>query len=261
MKVISCPIPGKSLIIQFEPAAAAVLERRVPAHGLLLGLTSGSDPKWLRVHHLQPVFGVGEVPGPAVAETTSLITLGYYTIRADGDTLTEDEREFLATSLPRSSALAVVITGKMQAQFYLRDSNGAFGPFPDHRQPLAIQDARPLALPMLEPEPEVPQKAARTRGPWPGIGIGAALVLGLALFALMPRTAEQKAAPVTIPATHHQVSLPPPDFLLPVQSVKLIPAPPEVAIWYAEPASAPSDPPAVAEAHRTMLIHPIMAQR
>jgi hypothetical protein len=260
MKVISCPIPGKSLIIQFEPAAAAVLAQRVPAHGLLLGLSSGSDPKWLRVYHLQAVFGVGEVPGPAVAETASLITLGYYTIRADGDTLNEAERKFLATSLPRSSALAVVITGKMQAQFYLRDSSGAFGPLPDHRQPLMIQEARPLALPILEPEPAVPQKAVGRRKPWVGIGIGAALVLALGLFALMPRTVEQKAPP-TPAATPHQASMPPPDFRLPVKSVKLIPAPPEVAIWYAEPASAPDAPPAVAEAHRTMLIHPIMAQR
>jgi hypothetical protein len=261
MKVISCPIPGKSLIIQFEPAAAAVLAQRVPAHGLLLGLSSGTDPKWLRIYHLQPVFGVGEVPGPAVAETASLITLGYYTVRADGDTLNEDERAFLATSLPRSSALAVVITGKMQAQFYLRDSTGAFGPFPDHRQPLVIQEARPLALPMLDPEPEVPHKAVGRRKPWLGIGIGATLMLALALFALMPRTPEQKAASAPVPAMHHQVSLPQPDFLLPVKSVKLIPAPPEVAIWYAEPASAPAAPPDVAEAHRTMLIHPIMAQR
>jgi hypothetical protein len=157
--------------------------------------------------------------------------------------------------------LAVVITGKMQAQFYLRDSTGAFGPFPDHRQPLVIQEARPLALPMLDPEPEVPHKAVGRRKPWLGIGIGATLMLALALFALMPRTPEQKAASAPVPAMHHQVSLPQPDFLLPVKSVKLIPAPPEVAIWYAEPASAPAAPPDVAEAHRTMLIHPIMAQR
>jgi hypothetical protein len=297
MKIISCPIAGKSLIVQFEPGAADSLEehatRRPDAasHGLLFGSLSGNDPKWLHVQHIQPVFGFGESSGPVpVGRATAMITLGYYMIRSDGENLDQADRDFLADSLPASARVAMVITGKpdrrMLAQFYLRDGKGAFGPTPDHRQVLLAQETAPS-------EPEETETGPNVRL-WLG-RIGAAVGLAVAILIMAiawnsrPRLAEpvhrpvqttaRRAAAATTaypshaspssayagltdpaPGRHEPVAhLPLPGFALPVQSVRQIKDPPEVAVFYPEPGNT-SAPPAATDARHAVLVHPIINQ-
>jgi hypothetical protein len=158
MKIVSCPIPGRSVIVQFEAAAAGLLEKQAnrqpfsPSHGLLLGSSRGTDPSWLSIHRMQPIFGIGDSSDSSGSVTSSrvdlhgpMITLGYYTIRSKSDNLNQSEREFLATSLPRAASLALVITAnpdrRMMAQFYLRNSHQEFAPHPDYRYALVPQEA------------------------------------------------------------------------------------------------------------------------
>jgi hypothetical protein len=281
MKIISCPIAGRSLIVQFEPEAADRLERHAtrqphaPSHGLLLGSAGGNDPKWLHVYYIEPVFGIGDIPEPSPPADPALplITLGYYSIRDNGENLNAAELEFLAESLPASARLAVVITGKpdrrMLAQFYLRNETGVFGATPDHRQVLTALEGVPPDAP--------PVAAAPARSPWWWrIGVTAALAVSLLIMGkawnsrpkpepvkvsaiVVHDTGTPASKPAPAPVERPVRLLPKPDFTLPVQSVRQIKEPPEVAIWYPEPPTAAA-PATVAEARRAVLIHPIVNQ-
>lgn len=288
MQTISCPIPDKSLIVQFEPGAAASLEERAtrhPAaesHGLVLGSVTGSDPKSLVIQQLRPVFGFGhdtEPPAP-VDPAAQIGTLGYYSIRNNADTLDSFEREFLASSLPASASIAMVFTGnpdrRILAQFYVRDPQGAFEATPVHREVLQTQEVPPAA-----PDDHI-ETPYRPRSRWPQIGAIAAL--GMAAFLTVVALIRQPARmnppapvtpasaravpvpkvsppPVVLPVVSSTVLLPRPDFELPVKSIRQIPDPPEVAIRYAEPSPAQASAQAQAtEAGHAVLVRPVLSQ-
>jgi hypothetical protein len=291
MKIISCPIAGRSLIVEFEAAASDRLEAqatRQPAaasHGLLLGSVGGNDPKRLHIQHIEPVFGLGEIPEPTppADPRLALVTLGYYTIRNNGDSLNPVERDFLADSLPSSACLAMVVTGKpdrrMLAEFYLRDEAGLFGATPADRQLLLAEEDLPAEL---NTEQEQEPAMARPQGLW-WRRLGTAAALAVAAWIMFkawdsrPHAHVARPAHATVRATQRPVPrpvapphvdqqseplaarklIPLPDFVLPVQSVRQIQDPPEVAVWYSDPAGASASAAVTAE-HRAVLVHPIV---
>ena len=244
---ISHPIPGKSIIVEFESSvaaflkAAAFLKQEVSGNpgancGLLLGSVRKGDPRWVIVDGVMPV-GLEEDRAAALERVRDAV--GFYVLENTAKAADWHLIVWMEQTLAERAVMALSIAyereGNVLAHLYIRDVVIGFDHAPDHQIALAVARnplPQPLSVPPLVLAPGAahvvtPSEPSTVRHWWNRAVIGAVIVCGIAWLILQMRgpngrrAAAGKESTIFVPRAGDDAAAAtrPPDPSVPVRSV------------------------------------------